>query len=46
MLWSLIPAALWLFTAAVMTGHGDLITAAIEGRIRGMNDIDRVIGDV
>ena len=30
--WSLLPAFLWLFTAGVMTGHSDLITAAIEGR--------------
>lgn len=29
-LWCLVPAGLWLFTAAVMTGHGELISAAIE----------------
>lgn len=29
---SLLPAALWLFTAGVMTGHSDLITIAIERR--------------
>lgn len=29
-LWSCIPAFIWLFSAAVMTGHSDLITAAIE----------------
>lgn len=28
--WSCIPAFIWLFAAAVMTGHSDLITAAIE----------------
>lgn len=32
--WSLFPAGIWLFTAAVMTGHGELITAAIENKNR------------
>jgi hypothetical protein len=45
MMWSLIPAALWLFTAAVMTGHGDLITTAIEGRINLIRDIENTIGE-
>lgn len=30
--WSVLPASIWLFTAAVMTGHSDLITSAIENR--------------
>lgn len=38
--WSLLPAALWLFTAAVMTGHCDLITAAIENASRASREID------
>jgi hypothetical protein len=38
--WSLLPASLWLFTAGVMTGHSDLITAAIEGRTRATQQID------
>ena len=38
--WSLLPAALWLFTAGVMTGHSDLITGAIEGRVRATQQID------
>jgi hypothetical protein len=37
---SLLPAALWLFTAGVMTGHSDLITAAIEGRNQATHQID------
>jgi hypothetical protein len=37
---SLLPATLWLFTAGVMTGHSDLITAAIEGRNRATREID------
>jgi hypothetical protein len=31
-LWSFLPAGLWLFTAAIMTGHADLIIRAIEIR--------------
>lgn len=38
--WSLLPATLWLFTAAVMTGHCDLVTAAIENRGRAQVQID------
>lgn len=38
--WSLLPAGLWLFTAAVMTGHCDLVTAAIENRGRAQVQID------
>ncbi len=38
--WSLLPAGLWLFTAGVMTGHSDLITAAIEARGRATQQID------
>ncbi len=38
--WSLLPATLWLFTAGVMTGHSDLITAAIEGRNQATRQID------
>jgi hypothetical protein len=37
---SLLPAGLWLFTAGVMTGHSDLITAAIEGREKATHQID------
>jgi hypothetical protein len=37
---SLLPAALWLFTAGVMTGHSDLITSAIENRNRATVEID------
>lgn len=37
---SLLPAGLWLFTAGVMTGHSDLITAAIEARGRATQQID------
>lgn len=40
---SLLPAFLWLFTAGVMTGHSDLITAAIEGRSRVSNVVDTAI---
>ncbi len=40
---SLLPAFLWLFTAGVMTGHSDLITAAIEGRSRASNVVDAAI---
>jgi hypothetical protein len=38
--WSLLPAGLWLFTAGVMTGHSDLISSAIEGRVRATQQID------
>lgn len=38
--WSLLPAFLWLFTAGVMTGHSDLITAAIEGQARASQQVD------
>jgi hypothetical protein len=37
---SLLPATLWLFTAGVMTGHSDLITAAIERRNTTTHQID------
>ncbi len=37
---SILPAILWLFTAGVMTGHSDLITAAIENRGRATVEID------
>ncbi len=37
--WSLIPSMLWLFTAAVMTGHSDLITSAIEQNTKAMQQI-------
>lgn len=30
--WSILPAAIWLFTAEVMRAHSNLITAAIENR--------------
>jgi hypothetical protein len=40
---SLLPAGLWLFTAAVMTGHGDLITSAIEGHSQARRQIDEVM---
>ena len=41
--WSLLPAFLWLFTAGVMTGHSDLITAAIEGRHRTTVVVDQTL---
>ncbi len=41
--WSLLPASLWLFTAGVMTGHSDLITAAIEGRNQATHQINTVL---
>ena len=39
MLWSFVPASLWLFVAAVMTGHSDLITVGIESRSQALRDI-------
>ena len=41
--WSLLPSFLWLFTAGVMTGHSDLITAAIEGQRRATVAMDSAI---
>ena len=32
LLWAILPAAIWLFTAEVMRTHCNLITAAIENR--------------
>jgi hypothetical protein len=40
---SLIPASLWLFTAGVMTGHSDLITASIEQKSLASRQIDHVM---
>ena len=37
--WSLLPAGLWLFTAAVMTGHSDLLIQAMEQRSLAMTAI-------
>jgi hypothetical protein len=39
--WSLFPAGLWLFTAAVMTGHSDLVTNAIEQRSLSTQQINQ-----
>lgn len=40
MLWSFLPASLWLFVAAVMTGHSDLIIAGIESRLQTFRNLD------
>lgn len=38
--WSLFPSMLWLFTAATMTGHSDLLTHAIEQRGLAVHQIN------
>ena len=43
MWWSFLPANLWLFTAYVMTGHGDLIAEGIEQRNRLLRNVDAVM---
>ncbi len=40
---SLVPAGLWLFTAGVMTGHSDLITASIEQKSQATHQINHVL---
>lgn len=45
LMWSYLPAALWLFTAAVMTGHSDLLTAAIEAQARTVQQVDVVLAN-
>jgi hypothetical protein len=44
--WSLLPSGLWLFTAAVMTGHCDLITSAIENKNVATQQINAEFGAV